>query len=262
MDTLTHEIYLIDFDNPTGISHIDELLEFAAHTDGDAGSFPEYFSQLDHRIKSDSLGFVRQGICLLQILKRNLFKFKKFRSFKQYCERSLGKSISYCNRLIQAAEVVLKLINLGFHRLPQNESQCRPLTKIEDFHELREKWQLILDISDSPSHKGIITAQLVADVMESSTGKKSVRLSPGTYEKLQRLSAGTGKSIEELIDEAIDSFSPDENEAPEGEVADPQVPAAASMKQKLANWHADLEDLVAEHAQTRRPVPASMTDSS
>jgi hypothetical protein len=236
----------------TGIPHIDGLVDFVNRL-GYEPNDPDTFDYLDEHIKKDGLAFVRQGIALARICRYNLFRFKKFKSFRDYCQLSIQKSVSYCTRLIDAASLVLRLINLGFTRLPQNESQCRPLVKIADDCDLEEKWQLILDTSDTPSHKGIVTAQLVADVMGVDTHvKKSVRLSNGTYEKLKRLSAKSGKSLDQLIDEAIDEYieRKEEPATPEPDVTDASVEIAAvdpvPATQKFANWQADLAALVEE----------------
>ncbi|MBD1939102.1 hypothetical protein [Microcoleus sp. FACHB-68] len=248
------------------IPHIDELVQFVRRLDYEPNG-PDIFDYLDDRLKSDGLAFVRQGIALARMCRFNLFQHRRFRSFKEYCQKSLNKSVSYCNRLMEAAALVLRLINLGFSRLPANESQCRPLTKIAEDWELREKWQLILDISDTPSHKGIVTASLVADIMEVNTGKQSVRLSPEVYKKLQRISAGCGKSIDELIDAALDAYSPDEEEEPAAGEEDVTVTAVEIVTvapvpaaEKMRIWLADLADLISDHCDPIRGEPAA--DSS
>ena len=89
------------------------------------------FDWFDEEIKANLNGWVKAGLVAAQVKIRSLWKNSEhgYKSFADYCKRSLGKTSWYIDRLISGAEIVLQLANHGFDVLPSCEAQARHLVK-------------------------------------------------------------------------------------------------------------------------------------
>lgn len=104
---------------------------------------------LTQRIKRSFLDCVRQGIMLDAVRRYRLYK-RLYRDFAEYCKNALGRSHFYCKKIIQAAQICLRLIEAKFKVLPTSVAQALPLlkfAKVDKYGEshLLEKWQTVLD---------------------------------------------------------------------------------------------------------------------
>ncbi|MGB8688683.1 MAG: hypothetical protein WCD53_15300 [Microcoleus sp.] len=104
---------------------------------------------LTQRIKRSFLDYVRQGIMLDAVRRYRLYK-RQYRDFAEYCKLALGRSLFYCKKIIQSAQVCLALIKSKFRILPTSVAQALPLLKFAKVDaggncELEDKWQTILD---------------------------------------------------------------------------------------------------------------------
>lgn len=129
---------------PSKESYIQEFLEAAGEL---ADSIPtEIEDNLDYykfRINYNDLTFADNGLILAKIRFNRSYK-KKYSSFTEYCNKELGRSRSYCDRLITSSRVILELITNGFSLLPRNESQCRILASRAG-SELIKVWKAITE---------------------------------------------------------------------------------------------------------------------
>jgi hypothetical protein len=102
---------LLDFHN--------EILSDIPHND---------IALFTQRIKRSFLDYVRQGIMLQAVRRYRLYK-RQYRNFAEYCKLALARSPFYCKRIIQAAEICLRLIKAKFKILPTSVAQALPLVK-------------------------------------------------------------------------------------------------------------------------------------
>lgn len=139
---------------------IQELLEFANELeDSISGEIESRIEYYEFSFRFDSLAFVRQGLILAKLKFWRCYR-KKYSTFKEYCENVIGKSVSYCNRLIASAGIMTQLIGAGYSQLPYNESQCRILSCLSG-SELLNVWEAAK--STIPRHK--ITAKSIEDFL-------------------------------------------------------------------------------------------------
>jgi len=106
-------------------------------------------SLLTQRIRRSFLDYVRQGIMLDAVRRHRLYK-RSYRDFSEYCKLGLGRSPFYCKRIIEAAQVCLRLIKAEFTILPTSVAQALPLLKFAKVDEygdsqLQDKWQAVLE---------------------------------------------------------------------------------------------------------------------
>lgn len=206
---------------------------------------------LEHQIKGDSLGYVRQGLAL-KFIKENYLYRRKYSKFSDYCRSVFKKSAGYCNQLIKSALVVVDLIKAGFKILPSNESQARPLTKLptEETGEdsLVDKWQTVLDVTES-HHKGILTAATVNRIVEGdkTPETKNVKVSAKNYDRLKKLALEAGVTVDQLIEQLLEQTT---------EPVDPET---------LQRWEDDFSQEFQDSpapAPTPAPIPAQSTDKN
>jgi hypothetical protein len=131
---------------------------------------------------------------------------------------SLGRSPFYCKRIIQAAEICLRLIKAKFKILPTSVAQALPLVKFAKVDEygdspLEDKWQTVL--GNFPPEN--ITAAKIAETIDESPAElKQVRvpIKQDTYALLSKKAAAAGLSFSELLDRIADEYNPQETEEP------------------------------------------------
>jgi hypothetical protein len=185
---------------PTFIQEIqlfEEFLESAIRELDD-----DTLANLELQIKRNSIGYILDGLTFGFIKQTRLYR-RKCAKWKDYCESRFNKSVGYCNQLIKTAQTVLQLVRAGFKKLPANEAQARPLTKIEG-ESVCDKWQEVLDVTTT-DYNGVLTASTVNKIVsgQDEPQTKNVKISKATYDKLKELSRENGKSIDEIIDELL-----------------------------------------------------------
>jgi hypothetical protein len=193
---------ILDFQN--------EVLNEIPHND---------ISLLTQRIKRSFLDYVRQGIMLDAVRRYRLYK-RDYRDFADYCKNALGRSPFYCKRIIEAAQVCLRLIQAKFKILPTSVAQALPLvkfSKIDEYGEspLADKWQTVVN-----EHRPeLITAAKIAETVdENPEGKaKQVRISGRYYQLLQKKAIEAGISISKYLEKLISGEPPDEEPPDDGE---------------------------------------------
>jgi hypothetical protein len=190
---------LIDFEN--------EVLSEVPHND---------ISLLTQRIKRSFLDYVRQGIMLDAVRRYRLYK-RSYRDFAEYCKLALGRSPFYCKRIIQAAEICLRLIKAKFKILPTSVAQALPLVKFSKVDEygdspLEDKWQTVL--GNFPPEN--ITAAKIAEAVDENPESRlqQVRIKKDTYALLAKKAAAAGLSFSELLDRIADEYNPQDTEEP------------------------------------------------
>ncbi|XLQ12527.1 MAG: hypothetical protein KPI85_09230 (plasmid) [cyanobacterium endosymbiont of Epithemia adnata isolate EadnSB Bon19] len=155
-------------------------------------------------IKTQVLSFVRTGLLAYKV---KIFKLYRgvHKNFKTFCEEVLGISHWQINRKIEAARVVVELIQAGFSILPSCEAQARPLTKLYGA-ELCNKWKMVVD-SLKPH---TITSNKINEVLGVESKTASLRLPKKLYEQIRRKALEMELSVEQLLnmmfedDEKID----------------------------------------------------------
>jgi hypothetical protein len=175
---------------------------------------------LTQRIKRSFLDYVRQGVMLAAVRRYRLYK-RQYRGFAEYCKLALGRSPYYCKRIIDAAQVCLRLIKSKFKILPTSVSQALPLVKfakVDEYgeSELQNKWQTVLG-SFPPEN---ITAAKIAETLdENPEGRpKQVRIGATAYLLLQKKAVEAGMTVSEYLELLIGSdFERPEDEPPDGE---------------------------------------------
>ena len=121
-----------------------------------------------HEIALRFLGaFTATGMALWEIRKDGLWQEGGYSSWADYCSAVIGLSKSYANRLIRDAEIARELQlgkmpknSCGEPILPTNESQVRPLAKLEHPTQRRKAWKIAVKRAE-----GQPTAAIVAEVV-------------------------------------------------------------------------------------------------
>jgi hypothetical protein len=190
---------LLDFEN--------EVLSEVPHND---------IALLTQRIKRSFLDYVRQGIMLDAVRRYRLYK-RQYRNFAEYCKIALGRSPFYCRRIIQAAEICLRLIEAKFKILPTSVAQALPLLKFAKVDEygdshLKDKWQTVLE--NFPPQN--ITAAKITETLDENPEPRlqQVRIKKDTYALLAKKAAAAGLSFSELLDRIADEYNPQDTEEP------------------------------------------------
>ncbi len=117
--------------------------------------------------------FFEVALALSAIKKRKLYSLKGYSNYTAYCVKEWKLNKTYAYDLLKAAEVVTNLIPqieknpqsfsaiAEDHNLPQNEFQCRQLSKIKDPKLQKLAWEKVLEVSV----EGKITAQTIEQVV-------------------------------------------------------------------------------------------------
>ena len=199
MSDIMNRCFLEPQQTPTFIQEIqlfEEFLEAKVRELDD-----DTLANLELQIKRNSIGYILDGLTFGFIKQTHLYR-RKCAKWKDYCESRFNKSVGYCNQLIKTAQTVLELVRAGFKKLPANEAQARPLTKIEK-EAVPDKWQEVLDVTET-DYGGVLTASAVNKIVSGEEpATKNVKISKATYDKLKELSRETGKTIDEVIEELL-----------------------------------------------------------
>ncbi|MEG4855487.1 hypothetical protein QUB10_31975 [Microcoleus sp. B5-D4] len=162
-------------------------------------------SILTQRIKRSFLDYVRQGIMLDAVRRYRLYK-RQYADFAEYCKLALGRSHFYCKKIIQAAQVCLRLIKAKFKVLPTSVSQALPLLKFANVDkygdsQLGDKWQTVID-GFPPENITVAKIQETLDENPEDRAKQ-VRIKGKAYKLLQEKAAAAGMSLSEYLEYLI-----------------------------------------------------------
>ena len=178
------------------------LKNFEVELDDDLGFGLKDFFILDESVKEHLFGFVKLGLAAERIRKRKLWQFAKiYKDWNDYCVRSIGKTAWYVNRQIDAAKVVMTLIEAGFKILPTCEAQCRPLVKLVGIglDAICDVWERVVGAFSADK----ITADRVLAIAEPDRVPKTDKLPKSTLDRLEREAKKRGMRSEELLEELL-----------------------------------------------------------
>jgi hypothetical protein len=141
--------------------------------------------ELESTIQRGLSTFVAVGAALVEIRDARLYR-AEYGTFEDYCRRRWQIERRQAYRLMEAAAAV-ENVSHGTQRIPDNERQTRPLTRLEP-EQQREAWHRALEISPAP------TAEVVEEAVREVEGKPSMAVhysseSPEWYTPSHVLSA-------------------------------------------------------------------------
>ena len=232
---------------------LEDLLDYAnILEDKIAGDFN--LSQIITEIKSNFLSFVRTGLLAYKVKLWKLYR-KSYRNFKEFCENALGLTHWQINRTIEAARVVMELVQSGFSILPQCEAQARPLTKYTGA-ELCANWQIVVE--NVPPSK--ITGKSIMEVLGMETKAKNLRLPKELYERIRKRALDLGISVEQLLELTFGEDN-EVHEVDEELVAAWEEDLARLTKEMIAHSE-DEEDNIELKEEKSVPIGTSFTADS
>jgi hypothetical protein len=118
--------------------------------------------ELETLVREREIAFVDQGNALVELRDSKIYQVRNEPNFENYCRTQFGMSKRRVWQLISAAKAYRILKDNEFTRLPVNESQLRPLTKLnDDTIKLIRVWSEVLRAAgDGPLTAGIVTASI------------------------------------------------------------------------------------------------------
>ena len=231
---------------------VNDILTYAWELEEESNNIS--FKWAEEEIKNHLLSYVKVGLVAQKVRLYRLWRHaeENYKSFKEYCEKGLGKSYWAIKKIIEAARVTMELAQAGFTQLPQYEAQARPLTKFSG-ETLIEKWNEV--VKSAPAHR--ITANHVSEIVdgEPQNPKKRITLPQDTYKELVEKARCAGKKPEELLKELLENYEPLDDdyelEAQTPEIVEDELNKTetemAPTEQELENWLLDMKSLLAEH---------------
>lgn len=109
--------------------------------------------------------FWQAGVALRELRDRRLYR-STHKNFEEYCQDRFGFNRISAHNRIAAAEVFENLFTIGEHlRLPTNERQVRPLTKLEP-DEQRSCWEEAVEAAGGKVPSGRIVKDIVERIKE------------------------------------------------------------------------------------------------
>lgn len=174
------------------------------------------------------------------------FKLKRYyrdyyKTWKEFCEKELHQSHWYIDKLIKAARVMKDLILEGFTVLPQNEYQCRPLTKFWG-QTLIENWSKVEETV--PPH--LITSDLINSLfaVREKKEEKWVKVPAELWEKFEYKTRQHGVDPKEALKEILDEWEGNEDDEELENYDDNKIEEVD--EEKLNTWREDLRSLIDE----------------
>lgn len=133
----------------------------------------EAFGRLNAIVIEGAKAFVAVGKALEEIRNRKLWMAGDFKSWETYCDTVLSLTKAHADRIIRASSIATMIgqaepIGSGHEVLaPRNESQVRPLFKLQDEAKQVEAWSRAVKLADGqqPTARQII--DVVAELMAS-----------------------------------------------------------------------------------------------
>jgi len=140
--------------------------------------------------------FIEVGNALLAIRDGRLYR-DDYLTFEDYCRERWGMSRSRAHRVIDAAIVWDNLLPIG-NKLPANECQVRPLTRLKEPQAQREAWSRAVDVYEIP------TGEQVKEIVLEMMCKSNPRIISLPAVRSPRLIVGFAEDMHFLNDGSID----------------------------------------------------------
>jgi hypothetical protein len=185
-----------------------------------------------HEIQQHMLNFVRVGIMAHKMQYLKLWK-KRFLSFREYCEKGLGKKYFQIRDYIRAAKVVLSLASDGFTVLPTCPAQAIELFPYfqKSNEELASAWNKVIYELPAP----LITVMAIKRVLGHKLPKPKITVNEELRETLTETALSRGMTVEEMLMADYGLATEEEPEVTE------------VSEEKMTTWQDDLKSLVEEH---------------
>ncbi|WP_198648567.1 hypothetical protein [Cyanothece sp. BG0011] len=192
------------------------------------------------QLKSHQFGWVKFGVWAFQFKVKRFYKHH-YRTWSKFCEKELHQTHWYIDKIIKAARVIKDLICAGFTVLPQNEYQCRPLTKFWG-EELIDNWSMIVDAVEPH----LITSDLIKSrfCSREPRDEKWFKVDGKTWEEFEFKARSRGLDPKQKLQEILEDWEATEDEEPTDELDDDDIEDVPIEKLEL--WQADLQALIEE----------------
>ncbi len=195
-------------------------------------------------LKLHKYSWVKFGFLAFQFKLKRIYKYH-YKTWREFCEKILHQSHWYVDKIIKAARVIKDLICAGFKVLPQNEYQCRPLTKFWG-DELIENWQIIVDAVEPH----LITSDLIKSRFCSREPKdeKWLKVDGQVWEEFEYKARSRGLDPKQIIEDYLEDWEENEDEETTDELEDDDIEDVPI--EKLEVWQGDLQALIEEKDRT------------
>ncbi|MDJ0730769.1 MAG: hypothetical protein QNJ33_12325 [Crocosphaera sp.] len=196
------------------------------------------------QLKSHQFSWVKFGVWVFQFKIKRFYKHH-YKTWREFCEKALHLGVSYVDKKIKAARVMRDLICAGFKVLPQNEYQCRFLTKFWG-EELIENWQMIVDAVQPH----LITGDLLKSrfCSRETRDKKWLKVDGQAWEEFEYKARSKGLDFNQIIKDYLEDWEANEDEETSDELDDDDIEDVPI--EKLEIWQADLQSLIEEKDRT------------
>lgn len=165
---------------------------------GQKADFQAHLDKIAHDIKTRVLAWYEIG---LKAWKIKLYKAweKKYPSFKDFCERSLGRTAATINNWIRSARVVSQLIAMEFTRLPMSAAVAMELSKVEE-GSLCDVWR---DLCDRYQDHEITLENVKSHMANPNTEPqwKTLRLSREAWDAIRAKAAEAGMTPTKFLEQ-------------------------------------------------------------
>jgi len=132
---------------------------------------------LESTIQRNLSSFYEIGIALMTIRDKRLYR-DGFDTFEHYCRERWQFSMRHAERLMLSSQVIENTRPIG--RIPENESQARPLTKLEP-EQQKEVWEKAVQTAP----EGKITARHVQKIVNEAMETKRPEPETSTYNRVE-----------------------------------------------------------------------------
>ncbi len=193
-----------------------------------------------HQLKSQQFGWVKLGAWAFQFKLKRFYKYHH-KTWREFCEKVLHQSHWYVDKIIKATRVIKDLLCAGFDVLPQNEYQCRPLTKFWG-EELIDNWGMIVDAVEPH----LITSDLIKSrfCSREKRDNKWLKVDGQVWEEFEYKSRSKGLDPKQIIENILDDWEANYDEETTDELDDDDIEDVPI--EKLEVWQADLQALIEE----------------
>ena len=117
--------------------------------------------ELETIIKQSAGAFYRVGCALAKIRDSRLYR-ETHDTFEAYCKDMWEMGVRHVQRLMLSAKTIDNIETRPIGRIPINEAQARPLTKLATAESQREAWEMVVETAP----EGKITAKHIASVIK------------------------------------------------------------------------------------------------
>jgi hypothetical protein len=143
------------------------------------GRYKKILAEIRSDIDTIDHAVARLGKNLQQIRDKQLYFCGGYATFKDFCEKELGKSRQQVHRLIQAYDTVTLLVEAGIpeHELPETERLCRAIRDLKEPDQLAPVWRA--------AHKAAKLQARKPQVSDVQKAAAEIIQSPSTIERQQ-----------------------------------------------------------------------------